>query len=77
MTEIKSDGMAIRLVKEWVTLDPNPHAFSLLVCPDCLQQIIGAGVTLTESMATAHEVMAAHKCSHLAVASPQGDGAGE
>jgi hypothetical protein len=76
--EANGSGISIRFIEGWdVVVDQDPHAFSLLVCPECYQQLGGAGVSLTESMAAADDAMAVHKCSHLKVASAQGDGAGE
>lgn len=68
MSEIvdKETGIRVRFVKGWdIIPDQNPHALSLLVCPDCLQQLIGTGTTLRESMAAADDLARAHACSHL------------
>lgn len=59
-------GISIRFVEKWdIIPDPNPHAFSLLVCPDCLSLFEGFGQSLSQSMASAEELRKAHKCSHL------------
>lgn len=68
MSEIrdKESGMRIRFVKKWdIIPDPNPHAFTLAVCPHCLEQFRGTGASLRESSAHADALAADHKCSHL------------
>lgn len=56
----------MRFVDKWdVTPDPNPHAFTVAVCPQCLQMFVGEGATLVESSAVADEKVMA--CSHLKV----------
>lgn len=66
MAEDRESGIRMRFVEGWdISPDQNPHAFSMLVCPECLAQIVGAGVSLAESMADADDKFTAHKCSHL------------
>lgn len=56
----------MKFIQHWdIIPDPNPHAFSLLVCPECLERFGGVGASLTESLADAEELRKAHKCSHL------------
>ena len=65
----------MRFVEGWdIIPDQNPHAFTLAVCPECLQQLIGIGANLLESSADADELARAHKCSHLKL-KPNGKGA--
>lgn len=56
-------GMSVRFKKDYiVTIDPNPHAMSVSMCPDCGGFFNGKGRSLQESMADSDAEMAKHRC---------------
>lgn len=63
MSDNKKLGISMRFLKDYeIVVDPDPHAYSAIVCPDCGEGFSGTGRSLRESMNAAQAKLAMHDC---------------